>query len=89
MKKGLANLGKGEMKTNGVRPLSKKDGDPLMIRKFFQDCRHELDKVMWPERSLVVRATTTILAIVIFSVAAVSFFDVLWSRFFFMLKAQI
>jgi preprotein translocase SecE subunit len=53
---------------------------------FVEDTRQELKKVDWPSREAVIKATSLILVIMVFSVVFIAGVDVLLARLFMVLK---
>jgi preprotein translocase subunit SecE len=56
--------------------------------QFARDTRAELQKVTWPSRQVVIKATLIILFIVAFTTVLVGSVDILFARLIFLLKAR-
>ncbi|MBT5953090.1 preprotein translocase subunit SecE [bacterium] len=56
--------------------------------QFAKDTRLELQKVTWPTRQVVIKATLIILFIVAFSTVLVGGVDILFAKLIFLLKAR-
>jgi len=79
----------GKHSVSSEKKIVLKNGKKVVTPvQFAKDTRTELQKVTWPSRQVIIKASLIILFIVAFTTVLVGSVDILFARLIFLLKAR-